>query len=142
MREHNSMENIMRHNFLATYPAYMGHVIDYYLWTSCELRLDLDDGRTALWNERTQSGSFYSPGDWSIDDKKTFDFEFGYRLETLMRNKGYGVIDVAEGSGMDPNTIYRYIRGERSPTLYSAVRLAKALHCSVDDLLKFVREFK
>ena len=44
--------------------------------------------------------------------------------------------DLADACGTRQNNISRYEKGERSPDLKTAQALAKALDCTIDDLLR------
>lgn len=65
----------------------------------------------------------------------------GYSNETLARalkveraKKGWTQDDLARESGVTVNTIARYESGRNMPSLDVAVKMARALGCSVDEL--------
>lgn len=53
-----------------------------------------------------------------------------------MKKKGYTQKQLAINSGCTEASISKYVSGERTPTLKTAKRLAKALGVAVDDLIK------
>ena len=62
--------------------------------------------------------------------------EFGHRLQQKSRGKcRYLKVDLAEASGLSPKTVGRYMRGERVPDAINLRKLAKALNCTIDELL-------
>lgn len=62
--------------------------------------------------------------------------EFGKRLLRLKYQAGkMSGRKLAEVSGISDDAISRYINGTRTPSAYNLVRLAKALNCSLDELL-------
>ena len=60
---------------------------------------------------------------------------FAQRLRELIRNANLKQITLAEMSGIDPNLISRYVRGESFPTLETAKKIALSLGVSIDELL-------
>lgn len=62
--------------------------------------------------------------------------EFAHRLQVLSyRKKRYNKKQLAEASGLSEKTIGRYRRGERIPDAISLSKIARALDCSVDELI-------
>ena len=62
--------------------------------------------------------------------------EFAHRLQVLSyRKKRYNRKQLAEASGLSEKTIGRYRRGERTPDAISISKIARALDCSVDELI-------
>lgn len=61
--------------------------------------------------------------------------EFGRRLETLMREKGWRQAELARRSGLMRNAISVYLRGDSLPNPESLDKLAHALGVEPDKLL-------
>ena len=62
--------------------------------------------------------------------------EFARRLLKIKHNnKGYDQKELAEASGISESTISHYMKGTRTPKAENLVRLAKALDCTVDELI-------
>ena len=57
-------------------------------------------------------------------------------IKLLMKNKGYTQKQLAIKSRCTEASISKYVSGERTPTLKTAKRLAKALGVTLDDLIK------
>ena len=57
-------------------------------------------------------------------------------IKLLMKSKGYTQKKLAQRSGCTEASICKYVRGERTPTLKTAKRIAKALGVTIDDLIK------
>lgn len=67
--------------------------------------------------------------------------EFGRRITKLKYRAGeMNQKELAKASGISKDAISRYINGTRTPSAYNLVRLANALHCSIDDLLPTVNK--
>ena len=62
--------------------------------------------------------------------------EFARRLRRIAhQNKDYNQKELAEASGISEVTISRYYNGLRSPSSDNLVRIARALDCTIDDLI-------
>lgn len=57
-------------------------------------------------------------------------------IKSLMKSNGYTQKQLALRSGCTEASISKYVRGERTPTLKIAKRLAIALGVTIDDLMK------
>ena len=60
--------------------------------------------------------------------------DFAARLASKMERAGLTPYALAKLADMPSQTLYRYLSGERKPTLEAAKKLADALGCKVDDL--------
>ena len=60
--------------------------------------------------------------------------EFGTRLRRLMYGKGISQTELADQIGIQRTQLNNYINGKTSPSFYIVDRIAKALHCSIEDL--------
>lgn len=58
--------------------------------------------------------------------------EFGERLRKIMNRRGISQDKLSEITGITQASISKYINGTRTPTFFTADKLAKALDCSVD----------
>lgn len=57
-------------------------------------------------------------------------------IKVIRRQKGMTQADLAEMLGVTPAAISRYESGERIPDIVTAAKIANALGCKVDDLIK------
>jgi transcriptional regulator with XRE-family HTH domain len=60
---------------------------------------------------------------------------FPARLARLRKDQGYSQQRLAEAVGLHVNQVKRYETGSAQPTLEALVKLAKALHVSLDTLV-------
>lgn len=60
---------------------------------------------------------------------------FSKRLKELRKKAGLKQFELADLSGIDPNLVSRYERGESMPTLETAQKLALSLGVNIDHLL-------
>ena len=57
-------------------------------------------------------------------------------IRRIRRERGMSVEELAKKVGVHPFSIYRYESGKREPGVSVANRIAKALHCTIEDLVK------
>lgn len=62
--------------------------------------------------------------------------EFGERLLALRNAKGWSQLQLSHESEVDTGTISKIELGKVSPKVVTAVRLAIALGCRIDDLIR------
>lgn len=64
--------------------------------------------------------------------------EFARRLYRKMRTKGYSQDDLSWDADISPASVTKYVNGAAVPSTYNMVKIAKALHLSVEDFAKLV----
>lgn len=70
---------------------------------------------------------------------KTDDLKlFGIHVKTLRLSKNLSQEELAERAGMHRTYIGMIERGERNPALLNLIRLAKALHIPLSQLVNFL----
>jgi transcriptional regulator with XRE-family HTH domain len=57
-------------------------------------------------------------------------------IRKIRRACGVSVVDLAAATNLTTASIYRYEQGKRVPTLTTSAKIAEALGCTVDDLLR------
>lgn len=66
--------------------------------------------------------------------------KFSERLSDLMFDAGYNGLSLSQKLDCGYNTIYRYLQGERTPTVEMLVVLADFFNCSIDYLIGLEEE--
>ena len=61
--------------------------------------------------------------------------EFGAKLRAKLDRIGWSRNTLAEASGMNPTTLWRWMVGKGSPSIDEAVLIASAIGCDAADLL-------
>ena len=104
-----------------------------------QIILTLDDGSEREFDfvSRTCRGVFKCYDEDGKFNSDNFRNEFSKRLRLKMRDRGLTQGAIAEKSELSQVMISRYIHGTSLPTAEAAVRLARALKCSVSDLIEF-----
>lgn len=57
------------------------------------------------------------------------------RVEELRRRKGWNQAELARRVGVTQVSIWKFENGKANPNLETLVKLARALECSLDDLV-------
>ena len=60
---------------------------------------------------------------------------FGHRLRVLLADRGMSQVELAERSGVSRQAVNNYMTRGNSPSLSTAVSIARVLGVSVDDLV-------
>lgn len=69
-----------------------------------------------------------------VDNEEVYRRDFGYRLYTIMNNKGISQKTLSELTGISARMLSNYIHGVSSPSHYNVVKLARVLGCSPNQL--------
>lgn len=136
-----SFEDYMFKDFKLYYPEDSHGVVSYESFDRLQLMINLEDGRKLLYDYRQKWIRYIRPEKDQMTEEK-FKFEFSQRLQEKMEIKAYGQSYLAEISGVSQATINKYINCRVTPSLYNVRKLAKALSCSVDELLRFPKEYE
>jgi transcriptional regulator with XRE-family HTH domain len=70
------------------------------------------------------------------DAELTMAMIFGRNLRAAREKAGLTQGELGQASGIDDMSISRYERGKNTPSMESAKVLARALRCTVDDLIR------
>lgn len=106
-------------------------ICDYSVW---ETKIVLENGDIYLFDEGTENVRRL-PGLPGEANEKEFMCEFGIRLRNIMRWNRITQSQLSEKSGISQPRISQYATGQATPSIYTVNRLAKALGCSVDELV-------
>lgn len=114
-------------------------VCRYELFDTSQLLYLTAEGKTYLYDELNNHAlpRYISLRKDEKLDKKTWMREFSYRVQTKMIMEGMGIEMLSYVSGLSEYSIERYMNGESIPSARNLQKLALALRCSVDDLLRF-----
>lgn len=121
-------------NFVIYFPSISNHVIRWKVCRPYILELEMDDGRICEYNDLMHSIRNVKEYD---DTEERWLFEFSLRLDELMMQRGYNQFTLSDDTGISQASISKYLNRQVMPSAYVAVKLAKALDCSLDDLIMF-----
>lgn len=135
------MNNHLLDIFLRHNPEYADKIVEVSDWGLAVLRIELNDGRTILWDEVHEIAKIYEPGNFDIKDTNRIRSEFASWFNVLVQNHGKTVDEISRISGLSKAIIYRYLSGEAEPTYRNILLLSKTLGCDPADFFHSVREF-
>lgn len=121
-------------NLEFSYPHVTERMVDAYQDDQYGWILVLEDGTKLLYD-------FISlrvralPSDPANMSEEEYAEQFSFRLRRMMTVRGITQCDLADMIGKSQGIISRYTRGESLPMTYTLYQIARALDCSVDDLI-------
>lgn len=124
--------------FLRYYPGWEGRVRRWAPKNEYSIRLFMSDGSRADYNSRSNSLRWLrefiisSPNDITDEYCRS---NFASNLVEYMKAKGFNQITLSERTGLSTAVISKYMRGRTTPTITAAQKIARALNCSVEELL-------
>lgn len=121
-------------NFKLCFPNLAEKVVKYKETDKLEIIIELDDGRTAIYDDLNDTIRYLPVNREEMTDED-YDREFGIRLFRLMLRSGMNQPALSSKTGITQSTLSAYINGKASPTIRTAIKIAKALDCSVDELV-------
>lgn len=121
-------------NFKLYYPKLAEQVVKYKETDNLEMIIELDDGRTAIYDDLNDTIR-YLPTDREEMTDEDYDREFGIRLRRIMLRRGINQLELSNSTGIAQSILNGYVNGKASPTICRAIKIAKALDCSVDELV-------
>lgn len=121
-------------NFKLYYPNLAEKVVKYKETDKLEMIIELDDGSTVIFDDINDTIR-YLPTDREEMTDEDYDREFGIRLRRLMLRSEMNQPALSSKTGITQSTLSTYINGKASPTIRKAIKIAKALDCSVDELV-------
>ena len=70
-------------------------------------------------------------------DKNRWKEKFSEKLREQMQKQNISKYDLSDKTGFTSMSIYYYMSGKNIPSAFAVARIAKALNCSVNDLMDF-----
>lgn len=129
-------EDIIYRYFLMYFPYYENRILRYYMFTNTELMAELDNGHYVVYDSLHNTCREFSKSN-ELEDEEHWRLEFARRLYKMMEHQAISQNTLSEISGISIVTISSYMNGKSTPSLYNAEKLARALRCGVEDLIKF-----
>ena len=127
------MKHIEQHESAKLYfPETIKKAIDNKEVSHYDIMFHLNDGDTVLYNSSDTTIRTLPQNDRELTEEECKK-EFGIRLLNIMRRNCVTQSELSERTGISQPRLSNYISGKVAPTLYSLDKIAKALHCSVDE---------
>lgn len=134
-------DHVIFDEFTKMCPWAVGRVKSWAPSDSFEIVVELDDGSVVQYDQilktfrcaanREELEAMRTP-----TNEEEWKQEFSWRLYRKMRSKGFGQDDLSWDADISPASITKYVNGASIPSAYNLVKIAKALHLSVDDFAK------
>lgn len=123
--------------FIDNYPDLAESIVDWYPSAQMEITVKLDDGRKYSydWMGKT-AWPIHEPED---ETEEVTEHEwrkiFSKNLTRKLRNFGMTQDELSYITGISQVTISKYINCKATPSTYNVRKIAKALKCSVSELM-------
>lgn len=99
-----------------------------------DLIVRLDDGTYMLYSDLNNTIRRL-PTDSRNMTEEEFRREFRFRVYKILNMRGITQKELAQMAGITEANLSGYLTGKRTPTFYTANKIAKALDCSVEDFI-------
>jgi DNA-binding Xre family transcriptional regulator len=118
------------------------HVVAWREDGPFRLLLITDEGRKYIYNDRWQTTRCIFDPEAEYAERGYFTEEewrihFARTLMYKMEDRRIGQVELSEHTGISQSSISAYLNKKKSPSAHIVQRLARVLHCSVDDLTDF-----
>lgn len=119
------------------YPFIYEQAESFELESFHELLIFDKDGGRYRYDDVYDTFRYFKPG-YKSDDRDDDHVlrTFAFRLQRQMTLQGMGQEDLAKATGISQQTISNYINRRQSPNIVKLNRIALALNCSPDELLR------
>lgn len=118
------------------------NILDWYISDEEEITVELDDGTKERFDyvDRTVRVIFSDGVDLiakSVSTEEGWKREFRYNLMRIMALKGINQFQLADMAGLTQGSISNYVNSVSMPSIYICAKIARALDCTISDLVKF-----
>ena len=121
-------------NFKTYYPFLDSAVVSWSPDGPNSIIAELSDGSTLEYNDRLRAFRTVREFD---DTEKSWKREFSSKLIKMMADKGCDQTYLSEICDISQQSISNYLNKKAIPNCYTASKLAKALGCTVSELIDF-----
>lgn len=118
-------------------------VVRWYSSDNFEIVVELDDGGVIQYDQILKTFRCASSLE-ELEDLRTptneeeWKQEFSWRLYRKMISKGLSQDDLAFEADISPASITKYMNGTSVPSAYNLLKIAKAMHLSIEDFAKII----
>lgn len=127
------MGEYLYENYKLYFPSFAKRSVSWKQTDSFELEINNEDGSIDIYNDMDHTlGPKINTGT-DVGWKK----EFARRLQKKITMRGITQVRLGELTGISQPLLSLYTQGKTLPSVQKASALAKALNCSVNDLIGF-----
>lgn len=124
--------------FCDTYPGLLKKVDEWYPSMNRRILVKLNDGRRLLYDYKTNSYDILSTDKRYEDfEKDILKHEFGRALDEKLFECDMSNAELGRRVGVTATAVGDYLKGKAVPTVYTLVKIANALGCSVAELIDY-----
>lgn len=118
------------------------NILNWYISDEEEITVELADGTKERFDyvDRTVRVIFSDGVDLvakSISTEEGWKREFRYNLIRIMAIKGINQFKLADLAELTQGSVSNYVNGISVPSIYICAKIARALDCTISDLVKF-----
>lgn len=129
----NKYEHIIR-RFETYYPNLYARAVDWWATGRMSIAVKLNDGVVYDYDSLDDSIRRIS-GRECVSDESDFRKTFGSNLQKMLPVSGLTKGELAEKVGITNAMLSRYIRGNSTPSIFVANKIANVLNCRLDAFL-------
>lgn len=130
-----SYEPILR-DALFRFPFLSNKMVDWYPRGKFEVTIKDEDGNLYIYNSAMQTMRNVPPAEklGEYENEEEWRGDFRSNLRRKLATTDMTQEDLAEVTGISKVMISKYMQGRATPNLYNALKLSKALGCSIEEL--------
>ena len=125
--------------FTMSFPNYKDDIVDYYYIGDTETIFHISDGSKVIFDGRNKTAKHIGPRPNARTELSEEEWlsEFSRKLKRKLSMSNITRKELSLKTGISIGTIYRYVRGERVPDIFSIKKIARALNRETVELTDF-----
>ena len=124
-------------DFELYYPEIVKDAVTWYPSGRREITVKLRDGGRVIFDGGSKTFRRISNYDAPMMEEDNWKTGFGRKLGQALCNRCISQSTLSERTGISQTMISRYISGNSIPSAYIIAKLARALECSLNELMDF-----
>ena len=130
-------DELMFEDFKMFCPWSKRGVVRWKTFDKTQIIVELDDGSKILYDYLDKTFRNLHPIVEGDNEEECWRYEFSQRLRTKMRQRAVRQEILSEETGISRPMISHYMNGKSLPSIYNVMKIARALHCTVEELMHF-----
>ena len=125
--------------FEMLFPNYKDDIVEYYNIGDMETIFRMSDGSKVIFDERNKTAKHIEPRPNTLTElsEEEWLIEFSRKLKRKLSMANISRKELSLQTEIPTSTIYRYVRGERVPDIFSIKKIARALNRETVELTDF-----
>ena len=126
------MEYDMISNYKRFYESTTNLELEYKIINPVELLVTMKDGKQYIYNNYRNSIRLLPEDSMHLTNEQ-ITFEFCFRLESMLEQRGLTQKELSMMTGISEHTISKYMSFAGTPNFINLDKICKALDCSADE---------